>query len=168
MSDDKLQEILLGISNKLNNSRVLNGGFDRLEVMVEHIKDKQDETAEQVKKIHDGLYKPDEGLYARVKSIETSTKKIEEDYKIHLKSDEENMENIHSDLSNLNEQQKNFEKKSEITVKLKQVAGEDLQELKTVLDSTAKKKATISKIVWIVLATILGAVAKPLVELIFK
>ena len=49
----------------------IGGKFDQIMQSVDTIKDKQDEMAEDISKIKAAVYHPDEGLYARLKSLET-------------------------------------------------------------------------------------------------
>ena len=52
--------------------------IDKICNSVDHVKDKQEEMAEDIAKIKEAVYNPDEGLYARLRSLEnwkdTSTK----------------------------------------------------------------------------------------------
>jgi len=54
--------------------------LDKLCLTIEQVKDKQEEVAEDVGKIKEAVYNPDEGLYARLRSLEawqgTSSKMI--------------------------------------------------------------------------------------------
>ena len=43
---------------------------DRMIGTIENLKDKQDDVAKDVTKIKEAVYHPDEGLYARIKTIE--------------------------------------------------------------------------------------------------
>jgi len=49
----------------------MNGKFDQIMQKLETVKDKQDEMAEDITKIKDAVYNPDEGLYARLRELET-------------------------------------------------------------------------------------------------
>ena len=56
MSNDKIQEIKDVVM--------------RMELMLQRLEDKQMETLEDVRKIKDAIYNPEDGLYARVKDLE--------------------------------------------------------------------------------------------------
>ena len=62
-----------------NNSDLLRK-LDKLCLTIEAVKDKQEEVAEDVGKIKEAVYNPDEGLYARLWALEawkgTSSKMI--------------------------------------------------------------------------------------------
>ena len=44
---------------------------DRMMSSIENLKEKQDDVAKDISKIKDAVYHPDEGLYARIKILET-------------------------------------------------------------------------------------------------
>lgn len=76
---------------KIARSPALNGGFDRLVVQVqkidevlnertsklESIDNNQQVISEKLDKIHDAIYEPDEGLYARIRDVEVTRNKVE-------------------------------------------------------------------------------------------
>jgi len=169
MSDEKsgnrqVQSLLEGIATKINNSPVLNGGFDRMMVIVQHIEEKQAETGQKVDKIHDGLYDPIDGLYARVQKVELATEKFAEKQSEHIDLDEQNMAEINESLKKLSAATGDLEKKAETTIKLKKIAGDDLEKL----DSTIKVKTTWSdawaKIIWFVVGGVGAALGKAVWE----
>lgn len=52
------------------HSPVLNGGFNTLMVKVEGIQETQEKMNTKVDSIHEAIYHPDDGLFARVKAVE--------------------------------------------------------------------------------------------------
>ena len=58
----------------------MNGKFDQIMQKLETVTDKQDEMAQDIAKIKEAVYNPDEGLYARLRELEswkeTSTRLI--------------------------------------------------------------------------------------------
>ena len=48
----------------------LNGKIETLMHGINSVKDKQDETADDIVKIKEAVYNPDEGLYARLRELE--------------------------------------------------------------------------------------------------
>jgi len=58
----------------------MNGKFDQIMQKLETVTDKQDEMGEDIAKIKEAVYNPDEGLYARLRELEswkeTSTRLI--------------------------------------------------------------------------------------------
>tara|TARA_R100001082_G_scaffold99351_1_gene68017 strand:+ start:102 stop:380 length:279 start_codon:yes stop_codon:yes gene_type:complete len=49
----------------------LNGRFDRLMDNIDQVKDNQDRMADDISKIKEAVYNPDEGLYARLRALES-------------------------------------------------------------------------------------------------
>lgn len=161
-SDKDLQTILEGISVKINSSPVLNGGFDKMLVIVENIKEKQNETSKKVDEIHKGLYEPDTGLYARVKSVENGINHMASDFKEHAETDDKNMTGVRNSLEKLVDKDKDLEKKVEHTAKLKKIAGDDLEKLESVIQAKGKAGEWFSKIIWAILLAVLGGLGKAL------
>jgi len=70
LEDDPVvsQRMLHNIQQKLDRSAALNGGFDRLLYKIDSIENSQNAIATKVDKIHEAIYNPDEGLFARISS----------------------------------------------------------------------------------------------------
>jgi len=51
--------------------------LQKISMGIDDVKEKQDEMAEDVKKIKDAVYHPDQGIYSRLKEIETWKKNIQ-------------------------------------------------------------------------------------------
>ena len=49
----------------------IKGQLDRLCTGIESVKEKQEEMLEDVAKIREAVYNPDQGLYARIRALET-------------------------------------------------------------------------------------------------
>ena len=49
----------------------MHGKFDQIMQKLETVNDKQDEMAQDIAKIKEAVYNPDEGLYARLRELET-------------------------------------------------------------------------------------------------
>jgi hypothetical protein len=64
--------MLLVIQNKVLGSPALNGGFDTLIHKMDNFEKRQDQVIENVKEIHEAVYNPDEGLFARIRDAEAS------------------------------------------------------------------------------------------------
>ena len=54
----------------------LNGKFERVMDNIEIVKDKQEEMAEDVAKIKEAVYNPDEGIYARIRELESFKRQV--------------------------------------------------------------------------------------------
>jgi len=54
----------------------LNGNFERMMDNIEIVKDKQEEMAGDIVKIKEAVYNPDEGIYARIRELESFKRQI--------------------------------------------------------------------------------------------
>jgi len=73
MSDEILKVVLDKVEkmeHKISNAQSMNGGFDKLLMEVEHIKETQVTILEGVRGVKQNLYEPDSGLFSRVKELE--------------------------------------------------------------------------------------------------
>jgi hypothetical protein len=165
-TDKQLQLLVESIATKINSSPALNGGFDKMMVIVEHIQEKQQETSDKVSKIHDGLYSPDDGLYARVKMIETSQADFTKKHAEHIANDEKNMREINDSLKKLTTQDEELTKKVETTIKLKKIAGDDLEKLESVIKVKSAWGSIWSKAAWLLVGGTLAAIGKAVWELV--
>ena len=77
MSDEILKIVLEKVEkveNKISNAKSMNGGFDKLMIEVEHIKETQADILDGVRGVKQNLYEPDSGLFSRVKELESEAK----------------------------------------------------------------------------------------------
>ena len=77
MSDEILKLVLDKVEKmetKISNAKSMNGGFDKLMLEVEHIKDTQSDILDGVRGVKQNLYEPDSGLFSRVKELESDAK----------------------------------------------------------------------------------------------
>jgi hypothetical protein len=77
MSDEILKLVLDKVEKmetKISNAKSMNGGFDKLMIEVEHIKDTQNDILDGVRGVKQNLYEPDSGLFSRVKELESESK----------------------------------------------------------------------------------------------
>ena len=58
------------MESKISQAQSLNGGFDKLLLEVQHIKEAQTDILEGVRGVKKNLYEPDSGLFSRVKELE--------------------------------------------------------------------------------------------------
>ena len=80
--DDALFELITSLSDKLK-SKALNGGFDTLAVKVENIAVQQHmihESVDEIKlgtvQLHNALYDPEEGVFAKVRDVKDEQVKV--------------------------------------------------------------------------------------------
>ena len=77
MSDEILKIVLSKVEKmeaKISSAKSMNGGFDKLLIEVEHIKETQNAVLEGVRGVKKNLYEPDSGLFSRVKELESESK----------------------------------------------------------------------------------------------
>lgn len=70
LNSRQVLQLLTDIQTKVLSSAALNGGFDNLMFKIENIETAQSGMSDKVNMIHDALYKPDDGFFARVKQVE--------------------------------------------------------------------------------------------------
>ena len=131
---------LLESLKKISESKALNGGFDRLCVMVEHIQDKQDESGRKLDKVSDALYGPDTGLFSRVKTIESKLDATLGDLEVKAKE----IPTVKVEVVDLKKFQTSIEK----------IAGTQLEEL----NDLVRLKKHLSKIYWTSAASVFAFV----------
>lgn len=66
------KSLLHNIHHKLDTSAALNGGFDRLLYKIDSIENSQNQMVGKVNKIHEAIYDPDDGLFARIAANKTA------------------------------------------------------------------------------------------------
>jgi len=66
------------METKISNAKSMNGGFDKLLIEVEHIKEAQGDILEGVRGVKRNLYEPDSGLFSRVKELENESERRNE------------------------------------------------------------------------------------------
>ena len=54
----------------------LNGKFERMMDNIEIVKDRQEEMADDIVKIKEAVYNPDEGIYARIRELESFKRQV--------------------------------------------------------------------------------------------
>jgi hypothetical protein len=77
MSDEILKIVLEKVEKmerQISNAKSMNGGFDKLLIEVEHIKNTQADILEGVRGVKRNLYEPDSGLFSRVKELESESR----------------------------------------------------------------------------------------------
>jgi hypothetical protein len=67
-----MPQMVSEIQKKVNGSAALNGGFDALMYKVDKIEETQGKIVETVGSIHNAIYHPDDGIFARINSVKVS------------------------------------------------------------------------------------------------
>ena len=76
MSEEILKKLLYKVDKmecKIASAASLNGGFDKLLLEIEHIKETQNEVLQGMRGIKKSIYEPDSGLFSRVKQLEVES-----------------------------------------------------------------------------------------------
>ena len=139
------RELLESIAKKIADSKALNGGFDRLVVMVEGIQDKQEEAGRKLDKVTDAIYDPDNGIYSRIRCLEN---KLEAE-KIIIAEVLENISD--SELAELKVFRHNVEA----------AAGPQLEEL----NALVRIRKNLTKSYWILLTSVVAFLSNLLFQL---
>jgi predicted nucleic acid-binding Zn-ribbon protein len=166
---EMLETLVKGISEKLQKAEVLNGGFDRLQedmsllrenvseirselckvnVELSNFKEQNIDFKKDLARIDEAIYHPDNGIYKR----------------IHRSSDHEELREQKLDraLEKINTVEKMIEPLDDTEKKLKRIAGDELQELNTIV----KTRQNIDRIFWILITAVIGGGAKVIWDMI--
>lgn len=143
-----LERTLSQVQEKLKDSHVLNGGFDRLMEQVAKIEQTQDKILDEVNTIKDTIYDPDDGLYSRIRS--TSDK---------------NIGKVHDIDKSMSELKVKYEKDIEILEKLEKDIDK-LENLSIKIDDISRWKETINKILLALTVPSITAIVKLLYDII--
>ena len=152
MSQELLERLLLKVESvelRLANAKSLNGGFEKLLVEVEHIKETQDEILQGMRGIKKSIYEPDSGLFSRVKQLE-----IESDRR----------------LEYVKETKPALEFAKELVV-WKQHADKEFEELEKIRLELAELRSwriSSSKLIWVIATAAAGVWAKLFLDFMMK
>ena len=152
MSEEILKKLLYKVDKmecKLASASSLNGGFDKLLVEIEHIKETQNEVLQGMRGIKKSIYEPDSGLFSRVKQLE-----VESDRRMEF----------------VNEAKPSLEFARELGVWKVQAEKdlEDVEHLKMEVAELRSWKEGITKVIWLI-ATAAGAMwVKHFMDLMMK
>jgi len=152
MSDEIIKLVLQKVENmehKITSANSLNGGFDKLALDVEHIRQTQIEVLNAVRGVKKSLYEPDSGLFSRVKELE--------------------MESVRR-MEYIQESKPALEFSKELVVWKKQ-ADKDLEEMENLRIEVAQLKdwkSGMQKVIWLVATAAGGLWAKHLMDMVFQ
>lgn len=140
------RELLEQIAAKVLGAKALNGEFERMTGMIEHMHTRQGEHGAKLDKLSDAMYDPDNGVFSRIKMVETTVDACLTTMDTHLlKEDAAAMVEL-----------KHFKEGVE------NVAGKQLQELASVIQI----RKNFSKIYWVLVSSIVLFVGAFLFQLI--
>lgn len=146
---------ILEMQDRILSAPAMNGGFTTLLYKVENIEQTQSQIVEKVDQIHDVLYEPDTGLYARIKNVENAS--ISPEILNHLEKDLQEIKIWKFSKEKLSEKYDEHE-----TQQSKIIQDHDVL-LKQVHDSIKKYNAAIK---WIVVS-MSGGIVSIAIKLIY-
>jgi|TARA_R110000851_G_scaffold42087_2_gene104946 hypothetical protein len=152
MSDEILKLVLQKVENmehKISSARSLNGGFDKLLIEVQHIKEVQSDVLDGVRGVKKNLYEPDSGLFSRVKELEMESSR-RMDYIIETKP--------------------LLAQAQELILWKKEAAKDinELEDLRLEMSKLQEWKAGMSKVIWLVATAAGGMWVKHFMDLMMK
>ena len=147
MATSSERELLELLVKKMGESSALNGGFEKLCVMIEHIQEEQTKSGVKLDKVSEALYDPNNGLFSRVRAIES---KLDTNIKdLDKKCDE--LPTVKEELQDL--------KKFQAAVE--NIAGKQLEEL----NALVKLRKNLANVYWALALSAAGAFASMLFNL---
>jgi hypothetical protein len=152
MSDEILKLVLQKVENmehKISSAQSLNGGFDKLLIEVQHIKEVQSDVLDGVRGVKKNLYEPDSGLFSRVKELEMESSR-RMDYIIETKP--------------------LLAQAQELILWKKEAAKDinELEDLRLEMSKLQEWKAGMSKVIWLVATAAGGMWVKHFMDLMMK
>lgn len=139
------------VQDKLDQASVLNGGFDKVMLKLDHIQEKQEETSGQVNMLVEKLFDPDKGFFSRVREIENATEVLADKFNSHVGQDKEI-------LTTFKEVAEKVDEHDDATKQLKIISGEDYNDLR----SAVKISKAFNKLIYLV-ATGVGAMISKII-----
>jgi len=147
MATNSERELLELLVKKVSDSYALNGGFEKLCVMIEHIQEEQAKSGVKLDKVSEALYDPDVGLFSRVKAIESK-----------LDTNIKDLDKKCNELPTVKEEVEDLKK---FQTAIESIAGKQLEEL-TALINLRKRLANIY---WALALSVLAFVGNLLFQL---
>jgi len=147
MATNSERELLEILVKKVSDSSALNGGFEKLCVMIEHVQEEQTKSGVKLDKVSEALYDPNTGLFSRVKAIESK-----------LDTNIKDLDKKCDELPTVKEEVQDLKK---FQAAIESIAGKQLEEL-TALVSLRKRLANIY---WALALSVLAFVGNLLFQL---
>jgi hypothetical protein len=147
MATNSERELLEILVKKVSDSSALNGGFEKLCVMIEHVQAEQEKSGVKLDKVSEALYDPNTGLFSRVRAIESK-----------LDTNIKDLDKKCDELPTVKEEVQDLKK---FQAAIESIAGKQLEEL-TALVNLRKRLANIY---WALALTIVAFVGNLLFQL---
>jgi hypothetical protein len=99
--NNTILDVVLSIQKKLDASASLSVELDRLNLNIENLEVGQKTIITSVQKISDAIYHPDNGLYSRIKCVETTADYLAKEIKANSTSDSEDLTNFNKQIEKI-------------------------------------------------------------------
>ena len=154
MSDgnDRVFQLLAEIQAKLN-APALNGWFETLMYKVDKIEETQDKILEEVSALSDTIYDPDNGIFARIKSVENA--------------DLEELHRLEKDFLEMQSWKESEKKKTEELHSILLEKQDKIREMERQIEDLTQWKASISGMSRWAAITIGGGGVSMLIKVIY-
>jgi hypothetical protein len=176
MATTSEKELLETLIKKMGESSALNGGFDKLCLMIEHIQEKQEESSKKLDKVSEALYDPNSGLFSRVKAIEskldTNIEELEKKVRVvpdvksevhDLKLDVQEMKKFKQMIEDISGKQlEEIASLKKFKTTMEEIAGRQLEEISTIV----RLRKNLSNIYWALTLSMIGAALTTLFNII--
>lgn len=143
-------QILQEIRDALKKAPALNGGFDRLIVTVDFIKEKQEESIGKIDAVHESLYTPGSGIHSKLQALEST-----------VFQQGKEMNNLSNSVDELSKFKEATDKSLGL---LKRTAGNEMENL----DAVVKFKSNFDKLYWLLVTGVLTSLGKVFWDLFLK
>ena len=147
MATSSERELLELLVKKMGESSALNGGFEKLCVMIEHIQEEQTKSGVKLDKVSEALYDPNNGLFSRVRAIESK-----------LDTNIRDLDKKCDELPTVKEELQDLKK---FQAAVENIAGKQLEEL----DALVKLRKNLANVYWALALSAAGAFASMLFNL---
>jgi hypothetical protein len=147
MATNSERELLEILVKKVSDSSALNGGFEKLCVMIEHVQAEQEKSGVKLDKVSEALYDPNTGLFSRVRAIESK-----------LDTNIKDLDKKCDELPTVKEEVQDLKK---FQASIESIAGKQLEELTALLNLRKR----LANIYWALALTIVAFVGNLLFQL---
>lgn len=130
MATSSERELLEMLVKKMGESSALNGGFEKLCIMIEHIQEEQTKSGVKLDKVSEALYDPNNGLFSRVKAIESKL--------------DTNIENLNRKVDNIPDVKDDVDDLKKFQAAVESIAGKQLEEL----NELVKLRKNLAHVYW--------------------
>lgn len=147
MATNSERELLEILVKKVSDSSALNGGFEKLCVMIEHVQAEQEKSGVKLDKVSEALYDPNTGLFSRVRAIESK-----------LDTNIKDLDKKCDELPTVKEEVQDLKK---FQAAIESIAGKQLEELSALVNLRKR----LANIYWALALTIVAFVGNLLFQL---